>query len=957
MENCTFNTKVFYGDIAVVQHVYLFTSDVTDKNILGGKGAGLSTMTSLGLPIPQGLTISTATCIEFLNNGGKYPDGVWDEIVENLHRVEEITGKKFGDVENPLLVSVRSGARISMPGMMDTVLNTGLTDEIIESIAAKTGNRRFVLDSYRRLIYMFANVVMGLSIDKFEEILKSTKEQHNLQSDYELTVEMLASIISKYKVIFEEEAGMPFPQDPLVQLDLAIKAVFNSWNNKRAINYRNFEGIPHDIGTAVNIQEMVFGNYDDNSGTGVMFTRNPASGANEIYGEFLMNAQGEDVVAGIRTPIPISKLKEQNLEIYQQLSDIAHKLEQHYRDMQDMEFTIERNKLFLLQTRTGKRTGTAAAKIAYDLVQEGLITKNEAVLRIQPRDIESSLFPSVVWKDKKHLFFFDIPDLTTRLQEESFQDIVASADVKKTHVLGEGLPAGPGAASGHIIFASDLAEALVAGTTTPDFEVKYTHKRKGVEVPNLILVKDETSPEDFHGMVASMGILTLRGGMTSHAALVGRQIGKRVIVGAASSGLVINGTTLKTKSGDVLQQGDVISIEVFEKGMVYADHLTIMTPTKLMDELETILDWSDDLAKIKVRANADKQNDTQNAIDYGATGTGLARTEHQFFDALSIMQKMILAKNQDERLEALGEMEKLQIKDFTDLFTVATGKPVTIRLLDPPLHEFLPSELELREKLWKGGLSDAEKAEIETILEKVMYYQEANPMLGLRGVRLGLLFPEVTEMQTRAIITAALDARENGKDPHPEIMIPLIGSAEEFKRSREIVDRVAQEVFTQRNHTIDYHVGTMIEIPRAALTADEIAAGKLGADFFSFGTNDLHQMSFGFSRDDIGKFLPFYLDNKIIPADPFQTIDQTGVGKLMQMTVELGRAAGEQAGKYVKIGICGEQGGEPNSIDFCYRIGLDYVSCSPFRVPIARLAAAHATLKNPEPDAKYRKKL
>jgi len=939
------------------KHVYIFGEIGHDKNLLGGKGAALAEMTELGLPVPPGFTITTKTCVEFLANSEKYPKGLWEEVTKKLVEIEKNLDRKFGDPSNPLLVSVRSGAAISMPGMMDTVLNVGLNDKVVESLGKKIKNMRFVKDSYRRLIYMFANVVCNINTEGFEKALNEMKERQGVDFDYLLSEESLDKIISQYKTIFKESFGSEFPQDVNVQLDLAVKAVFKSWNNKRAIAYREYEGIPHDIGTAVTVQSMVFGNYDDNSGTGVLFTRNPSTGVNELFGEFLENAQGEDVVAGIRTPHPISVLKEKKKDVYDQLYESAKRIEKERKEMQDIEFTIQEGKLYILQTRNGKRTGVAAARIAIEFVNEGVITKEESVMRLQPRDVESSLFPSVLWKNSRKYEYFIIDNLEKELHKKTIQQVIKNRKSAHAHVVGEGLPAGPGAACGHVIFDSDLAEKIVAGDVDPNFEVTKFRDLGDRKVPSLILVKKETSPEDFHGMVASLGIVTMTGGLTSHAALVGRQIGKRVIVGAANSKMDLRGDNLLTADGTIIKQGDVISIEIFEKGLIFKDELPIVTPDKLSNELETILDWADDIAKIKVRTNADKENDTQIAINFKTTGTGLARTEHQFFDALDTMQQMILSETKEERLEALSSMKKLQKDDFTKLFRLEDGRPITIRLLDPPLHEFLPKEIEIRDRILRQILNPEETMQNSRILRKVLYYQEANPMLGLRGCRLGLLFPEITEMQVSAIIEAALDVKAEGKAVHPEIMVPLIGTWKEFRDMRKIIDTTAKAIIEERGEQLDYHVGTMIEIPRAALTADEITEGEEGADFFSFGTNDLHQMTLGYSRDDVGKFLPFYLEQGILEADPFQTIDETGTGKLMEMAVIKGREGAAKSGKYLKVGICGEQGGDPKSIDFCYRIGLDYVSCSPWRVPVARLAAAHATLNNKEIDPKYQKQL
>ncbi len=918
------------------------------KSLFGGKGANLCEMSRMGFPVPPGFTITTEACDIYYSEGKKLNENLKAEIFKNLDFLEKQMDKKLGDPNNPLLVSVRSGAKISMPGMMDTVLNLGLNDQVLEKIIELTNNPRFGYDSYRRFIQMFGNIVSGIDLKKFEHELNQLKDSVGAKFDNELSAENFQGLIPKYKAIYKKNVGKDFPTDAKEQLLMAVEAVFGSWNNKRAIDYRKHENIPDDIYTAVNVQSMVFGNMGEDSGTGVAFTRNPATGTNEPFGEYLMNAQGEDVVAGIRTPLPISALKDQNPQLYEQLHNIFVKLEEKFKEMQDCEFTIEKSKLYMLQTRNGKRTGIATGKIAYDMVQEKLIDKKTAVKRLTPRDIENALFPSITWINAKKYMYAAIDE--TKIDKVSIDDLMKDAKTQVAQKLGEGLPAGPGAAYGHAIFDSDLAEDIISGKAKAPFKV--TMKRKDGK-PKLILIKPETSPEDFHGMVASQGVLTMTGGMTSHAALVARQIGKRCIVGAASSGLFIKDDILHSKSGEEIKQGDIVTIDIVsgDRGTVYKGNLPIITPTKLPSEIESILDWADDIAKIKVRANADKRNDSMVAVEFKATGTGLARTEHEFFDALPTVQGFILADTPEERQKHTAKMLELQKKDFIDLFQVVTGKPVTIRLIDPPLHEFLPNEIELREKIWSEKLPK-DSPEMK-LLDRVMFYKEANPMLGLRGVRLCLMFPELIAMQSQAILEAALEVPNS----HPEIMIPLVGFKNEFQTSRKIVDETAKKVFEKAGRSIHYSVGTMIEIPRAALTADEIAGGELGAEFFSFGTNDLHQMTLGFSRDDIGKFLPFYLDNNIIPSDPFVTIDQSGVGQLMEICVEKGRNAAKKAGRYLKIGICGEQGGDPASIDFCYRIGLDYVSCSPFRIPIARLAAAHATMNNPDPDAKFGKKL
>lgn len=936
----------------MVKRVYDFSeADGTMKKLLGGKGTNLAEMTKLGFPVPPGFTISTEACGLFLKGDRKIPDDLWKEVKEHVESLEKSVGKKFGDKGNPLLVSVRSGAAVSMPGMMDTILNLGLNGDAATGLAELSGNPRFAWDSYRRFIQMFGNITKGIKLSFFEEKLEQKKEEVGAKEDVDLKAEDLKALIPVYLAIYKEKTGEDFPVEPLDQLRGAIEAVFNSWDNERAVAYREHEDIPHDIYTAVNVQAMVFGNMGDDSGTGVAFTRNPASGEKQPFGEYLINAQGEDVVAGIRTPEPIARLHEQMPKIYDELVEISNKLEEHFKEMQDLEFTVEKGRLYMLQTRTGKRTGIAASKIAYDLVQEGLIDKKTAVKRITARDVENCLFPTCVWINQKNGIHYDITNIDEELKNHTLEEVLKkySSQTKHADKLGEGLPAGPGAAVGHVVFDSDKAKAIVAGKEKPSFEI--TMKTKDGKT-KLILVKEETSPEDFHGMVASEGILTMTGGMTSHAALVARQIGKRCIVGSKSSGLSLKENSLVSKDGKTIKEGDIITLDVFEKGLVYSGYIPIFKPTKLPEEMEHILDWADELAKIKVRTNADKKNDTQAAIDFKATGTGLARTEHQFFDVLETVRKMILSASVEERQKYIDEMEKYQEKDFIDLFQAADGRPVTIRLIDPPLHEFLPHEIELREKIWKENLGKDSK-EYE-LLEQVLNYKEANPMLGLRGCRLGIMFPELMEMQAKAILGAAEIVRKEGKKVQPEIMIPLVGFKNEFLTARKAIIETAEKMGIARD---TYKVGTMIEIPRAALVADEIAGGEDGAEFFSFGTNDLHQMTLGFSRDDVAKFLPMYLEKGIIPADPFQTIDQEGTGILMKMCVEKGRKAAAEAGRYLKVGICGEQGGEPKSINFCYNLGLDYVSCSPFRVPVARLSAAHASLNNPEPDAKYGKKL
>ena len=879
------------------------------KNLLGGKGANLAQMTSLGLPVPPGFVISTKACLHFLANNNEYPEGLSEQIEEALTELEQVNGKKLGDNKDPLLVSVRSGAAISMPGMMDTVLNLGLNDVSVEGLAKKTSNPRFAYDAYRRFIYMFADVVMGLSKDYFEKELEKMKEKQGVKFDSELSAEALKELVEINKKVYEEHLGEPFPQDPKEQLDKAIRAVFNSWNNKRAIDYRNYHGISHDLGTAVNVQTMVFGNMGDDSATGVAFTRNPSTGDKQVYGEYLVNAQGEDVVAGIRTPEPISHLKDHMLEVYNQLIELAQLLENRYRDMQDMEFTIQQGKLYLLQTRNGKRTGIAAGKIAYDLVQEGLITKEEAILRISASDVDNCLFPSINWAQ-----------INPNAPIKSIK-----AELKKKQ-LGKGLPAGAAAACGIAYFTADGAkEAADRGEDT-------------------ILVRVETTPEDFHGMAASKGILTMKGGLTSHAAIVARQIGKACIVGSERGGITIDLEAKEVRgNGLVVKEGEWITIDGTD-GAIYQGKLPT-TPAELPEGMQKILEWADEYAKLKVRANADKPDQFRKAIEFGATGIGLCRTEHMFFDHLDIVREMILARSEEERKIAVDKLEPFQEKDFEGLFEAAEGRPVIIRLIDPPLHEFLPSEEELLIEIYEARLAGKTEEDLKeqyNMLEHVRLMKEQNPMLGLRGCRLGITMPIVTEMQSRAIFRAAAKVKKKGIEVMPEVMVPLVGFETEFKHQRKIINRIAKEIMEEEGVEFKYLVGTMIEVPRAAITAADIAKGEEGAEFFSFGTNDLHQMTLGFSRDDAGPFINKYLSLDIIPADPFVTIDQVGVGRLMQLCVSEGRLTKPD----LEIGICGEQGGEPKSIEFCHKIGLDYVSCSPYRVPIARLAAAHSALKD-----------
>ncbi len=886
------------------------------KGLLGGKGANLSEMTRMGIPVPPGFTITTEVCRYYYAHGEKYPEELREQVKKALERLEEKAGRKFGDPNSPLLVSVRSGAKISMPGMMDTILNLGLNEECVNGLAKETNDERFAWDSYRRFIQMFGNVVMNVSMELFHDKLEEKKKQQNVQYDYEISAEGLKELVKEFKGIYKQETGEEFPEDPHQQLWMAIEAVIKSWNNKRAIDYRNFHGIPHDLGTAVNVQMMVFGNMGDDSGTGVCFTRNPSNGNKELYGEFLPNAQGEDVVAGIRTPFPISRLHEMFPGIYEELLEIATKLEQHFKDMQDIEFTIMKGKLYILQTRNGKRTGLAAVKIGHDMAIEGLITKDEALLRITPQDVEFCMFPRVSWENPKRKTY------------------VENGEIKVAPPIGKGLPAGPGAATGIIVFDSDKAEKM---------------KKENPDL-SIVLVRDETSPEDFHGMVASTAILTIRGGITSHAAIVSRQIGRTCVVGSEASGLRIRKSNgefyLVGKSGEKLKEGEWITVDGFD-GTIYIGRLPIASIAEMPPELNEVLNWADKVARLKVRTNADKPEDTAIAFQFKAVGTGLARTEHQFFEKerLPIVQDMILAETEEEREQFLSKLLEFQRTDFEGLFEVAKGKPITIRLIDPPLHEFLPKEEEIIkhiEELKAKGDESEQLQKLTKMLQRVRDLKEANPMLGLRGCRLGLTMPGIIRMQTRAIIEAALNVQAKGIEVHPEIMVPLVGFPKEFKLSRKIIDETAKQVMEERNATIDYRVGTMIEVPRAALAPEEIVSGEDGAEFFSFGTNDLHQMTLGISRDDAGKFLPYYLEHGIIDNDPFISIDQNGVGRLMQICVENARKIRPD----VKLGICGEHGGDPASIEFCHKIGLDYVSCSPYRVPVARLAAAQAALRD-----------
>lgn len=875
------------------KYVYLFEEGGAGmKNLLGGKGANLAEMTNIGLPVPPGIIITTEACKEFSAAGQKFPPGLEEQVKEKIAALEGKLGKKFGDSANPLLVSVRSGAPVSMPGMMDTVLNLGLNDITAAALAANTGNERFAMDCYRRFINMFGDVVMGIDHSKFERILDRQKIKAQVNFDNQLSGEEWREVIEEYKKLIKREAGQDFPQDPMEQLFMSIYAVFNSWNNDRAVVYRRINKIPDELGTAVNIQAMVFGNMSNDSGTGVAFTRNPSTGEKKLYGEYLINAQGEDVVAGIRTPQPIAALAKDMPAIYGQFEEICGRLDKHYRDMQDIEFTVERGKLWILQTRNGKRTAQAAIKVAVDMVNEALITREEAVLRIEPGQLD-------------HL-------LHRRIDPEAKLDIVA-----------RGLPASPGAASGMIVFDADLAEKL------------------GQDGKKLVLVRTETTPDDIHGILYAQGILTSRGGMTSHAAVVARGMGKPCVCGCEA--LQIDYDNNEMRIGDlVLKQGDIISVDG-STGNVIVGTVPMIDPG-LSPEFLQLLEWADGIRSLGVRANADNPEDAAKARGFGAEGIGLTRTEHMFMaqDRLPVVQEMILAGSLREREEAVNRLLPMQREDFYGILKAMDGLPVTIRLLDPPLHEFLPDAEELMVEITRLKLTGGDLTEIkgkEDLLRKVRSLSEHNPMLGHRGCRLGLTFPEIYAMQARAIFQATARLVEEGLNPIPEVEIPLVIEVKELAYLRELVDKVASEVKADSGVDFHYTVGTMIEVPRAALLADEVAAE---ADFFSFGTNDLTQTTLGFSRDDAeGKFMRAYLDHKILADNPFMVLDRKGVGKLMKMAVELGRRTKPD----LLVGICGEHGGEPGSIEFCHNIGLDFVSCSPFRVPIARLAAAQARVR------------
>jgi len=874
--------------------VYLFKEGKADmKYVLGGKGANLAEMTNIGLPVPPGLTITTEACIKYFEAGKNFPAGMEEQLWEKLKVVEEQAGKKFGDINDPLLVSVRSGAPFSMPGMMDTILNLGLNDETVKGLIIKTQNKRFALDSYRRFIQMFADVVMGVEHYQFETALEKRKHEANVELDKDLTSESLEKLIEDYKTIVRRVTGQTFPQDPSEQLLMAIRAVFSSWFNPRADVYRKINNIPQDLGTAVNVQTMVFGNKGDDSGTGVAFTRNPSTGEKKLYGEFLMNAQGEDVVAGIRTPLTIEKLAAQNPEVFKQFNEICEILEKHYRDVQDIEFTIEHGKLYMLQTRNGKRTASAAVKIAVDMVHEGIISREEALMRVEPASLDQLLHRRI--------------DPNSRLE-----------------VVAIGLPASPGAASGQVVLNADKAEEL------------------GKEGKKVILVRTETTPDDIHGIVAAQGILTSRGGMTSHAAVVARGMGKCCVCGCEALKIDYVSGTIKVNDL-VIKEGDIVSLDG-STGRVMLGQVKMIDP-ELSREFQELLGWADDIKRLKVRANADNPPDAEKAREFGAEGIGLCRTEHMFMapDRIPIVQEMIMSDNIKDREKALAKLLPIQEGDFYGILKAMCGLPVTIRLLDPPLHEFLPNVEDLVIELadLKRNKADAKKIEeLQVILTKARSLHEFNPMLGHRGCRLGVSYPEIYRMQARAIFQATAQLVKEGFKVYPEVEIPLVIDKNELIMLRKDVEDVAAQVMAEKGVQFFYTVGTMIELPRACVTADEIAEV---ADFFSFGTNDLTQTTLGFSRDDAeGKFMNDYLEKKILKNNPFIVLDRNGVGKLMKIAVNNGRSKKED----LEIGICGEHGGEPNSVEFCHMIGLNYVSCSPFRVPIARLAAAQAAIKN-----------
>ena len=870
------------------KYVYSFSEGSKEmKSLLGGKGANLAEMTKIGLPVPQGFTITTDACNDYYDNEKTIRAEIVAEIEKHLAELEELQGKKLGCTKNPLLVSVRSGAVFSMPGMMDTILNLGLNDNSVLGLADATQNERFAYDSYRRFIQMFSDVAMEVPKYKFENVLDRVKEEKGYKFDTDLTTEDLKGIVEEFKAIYKKEVKTDFPQDPKEQLMLAIEAVFRSWNNPRAIVYRKLNEISHKLGTAVNIQSMVFGNMGETSGTGVAFTRNPATGENKLFGEYLINAQGEDVVAGIRTPHDISTLQNVMPEIYDQFVKVTHILENHYKDMQDIEFTIENEKLFILQTRNGKRTAKAAINVAVDLVEAGIIDKKEAIMRVEPNQLDQLLHPT--FEDKA---------------------------LKEATVLAKGLPASPGAACGKVYFNADDVVAAVEGGE------------------KVLLVRQETSPEDIEGMVKAEGILTARGGMTSHAAVVARGMGKCCVAGCGE--IKVDEAAKEIRAGELaIKEGDFLSIDG-STGKVYLGEVK-QSPVEMTGNFEKLMNWVDETKQMMVRTNADNPRDAKAAVEFGAEGIGLCRTEHMFFeeDRIPAVREMILSKDVEQREKALAKILPMQRQDFLEIFEVMEGKPVNIRLLDPPLHEFLPQDDETIAELAESmGIDAAE------IRKRIVDLEEFNPMLGHRGCRLAVTYPEICVMQARAIIEGAIEAINKGVEVHPEIMVPLVGEVNELKLIRGMIEETAEKVMEEKGVKVDYTVGTMIEIPRACLTADEIAEV---ADFFSFGTNDLTQMGFGYSRDDAGKFLGEYVDKEILEKDPFQVLDQKGIGKLVQMGAKLGRSVKPE----LKLGICGEHGGEPSSVEFCYNTGLNYVSCSPYRVPIARLAAAQASIKNP----------
>ena len=860
------------------------------RELLGGKGANLAEMSNLGMPVPQGFTVTTEACTKYYNDGRAIAPEIEAEIMEHLAKLEEKTGKQFGSTTNPLLVSVRSGARASMPGMMDTILNLGLNDVAVEGFAAKTGNPRFAYDSYRRFIQMFSDVVMELSKKRFEEIIDDLKDKKGVKQDVELDADDMKELVKRFKEFYKNEKGVDFPQDPKVQLMEAVKAVFRSWDNPRANVYRRMNEIPYDWGTAVNVQSMVFGNSGNKSGTGVAFTRNPATGEKALFGEYLINAQGEDVVAGVRTPSPISKLHEEMPEVYEQFADIANRLEQHYKDMQDMEFTIEDGKLYMLQTRNGKRTAAAALKVAVDLVDEGMIDEKEAVCRVEPKQLDSLLHPT-----------FDAEAL------------------KKAAVIGKGLAASPGAACGRVVFTAE--------------EAKEWHERG----EKVVLVRLETSPEDIEGMQVSQGILTVRGGMTSHAAVVARGMGTCCVSGCGD--IVVDYAAKQfTLGGKVYQEGDWISLDG-STGNIYGEAVATVPADPGSGYFGRLMGWADKYRQLMVYTNADTPRDAAQGRSFGAQGIGLCRTEHMFFegDRIKAVREMIVADNTEDRKKALAKLLPYQQGDFEGIYEAMEGCPVVIRFLDPPLHEFLPTkEEDIAEIAGEIGIT------VERLHEVIASLHEFNPMMGHRGCRLAVSYPEIAEMQTTAVIQAAINVQKKHPEWNmvPEIMIPLVGEVKELKYVKDVVVATADKIIKEAGMDMKYEVGTMIEIPRAALTADEIARE---ADFFSFGTNDLTQMTFGFSRDDAGKFLSYYYDKKIYESDPFAHLDQKGVGRLVDMAVRMGR----ETRPTIHLGICGEHGGDPTSVEFCHNVGLDYVSCSPYRVPIARLAAAQAAIKNP----------